>query len=101
MLAQICNEHIFNYENTIKQDKNIFMSTLNISRKLLNETLSIQNMLYYQFNDEDIYNRLSADYALNDNLHLLSGVDIFNGKKGIYSRYKNKSQIWIKTKYNF
>lgn len=42
------------------------MGTFRISKSLLNNTLSLQSFAYVDLTDGAIYNRLSADYALND-----------------------------------
>ncbi len=48
-----------------------------------------------------VFNRLSADYALNDQLHALVGYDYLHGDKGSFALYTHNSEVWIKLKYSF
>jgi hypothetical protein len=51
--------------------------------------------------DGGIYNRFSADYALNDQMHLMLGYDLFHADKGMFQMYAHNSEYWLKLKYNF
>jgi hypothetical protein len=77
------------------------MTTLNISKKLMNNNLSFSSFAYYDISNKSIFNRFSADYALNDQIHLLIGYDLFEGDEGIFANYKDNSEIWFKAKYSF
>lgn len=99
--AQFANNSILDYEDEINADEHNTISTLNVSYKMLNQTVELSNMTYYSFNDEDVYNKAEADYAFTDDLHILVGYDYFDGKKGVYGVYKNNSQLWLKAKFNF
>ena len=48
-----------------------------------------------------IYNRLSADYALNDQLHATLGYDFFHADRGSFTVYDNNSEVFLKLKYSF
>lgn len=48
-----------------------------------------------------VYDRVSADYAVNDQIHALIGYDFFRADKGMFVYYKNNSEVWIKLKYSF
>jgi hypothetical protein len=77
-------------------------TTLNISKDLLNQTLTLSSMLYLNLNDLDSFYRAKADYEISDGLHVILGADVFGGTRaGSYGQYQNNSQIWLKTKYSF
>ena len=48
-----------------------------------------------------VFNRLSADYALNDQLHAILGYDFFHADSGMFAVYKKNSELWVKLKYSF
>lgn len=101
VMAQFSNENIFDYQSYISQPKSLSLLTLNVSKKLLDSTLQIADFTYYDINNKGWFSRFFADYALNDNIHLLAGFDWFGGKSGIFGTYKDNSEVWIKAKYSF
>lgn len=48
-----------------------------------------------------VFNRLSADYALNDQLHTILGYDYFHADAGMFAVYKKNSELFVKLKYSF
>ncbi|MBC8526710.1 MAG: hypothetical protein H8D22_07615 [Candidatus Cloacimonetes bacterium] len=99
--AQLADDFILNYNNAIKNDEHTMLATLHISKKFLRQTLELSAMGYYGINDKDFFVRTGVDYALTDELHILSGIDIFGGNKGIFGQFDNNDEVWIKAKYNF
>jgi len=99
--AQITDSFIMNYDSKIETEEHKYISTLNISKKLLRSTLTITNLLYYDISENGTFNRLSADYALSDEFHLIGGFDVFTGSKGMFGSFSDNSQVWIKAKYSF
>ncbi len=98
---QFADDLILKYDEDLESDENNSVATLNISKKILRQTLGFSNMLYYGFNEKDIYDQIAMDYALTDELHLFCGMDIFAGNDGYFGKFKNNSQIWFKVKYGF
>ena len=88
-------------KKNIKGKQNSTMATFNISKKLLNNNLNLSSFAYYDISNKSVFNRFSADYALNDQIHFIVGYDLFAGDKGIFATYKDNSEIWIKAKYSF
>ncbi len=86
--------------NTINSLLGIDWMTFNISKNLLNSTLKLSNFTYSDL-DGGFFNRFSTDYSLSDQIHLLTGFDLFKGNKGMFSYYKDNSEMWIKAKYSF
>ena len=77
------------------------MGTLRISKSLINNTLSLQTFAYMDLSDGGIYNRFTADYALNDQMHVMLGYDLFHADKGMFKMYADNSEYWLKLKYSF
>ncbi len=101
VIAQATCETIMDHDERMANEAMEPMATLSISKDLLNDTLTLSNMLYYDLNDNEIYTRPKADYALTDAWHLMTGADIFCGDDGDFGAYRNNSQVWVKVKYSF
>ncbi len=81
--------------------RNSGLATLRISKDLFNNTLSLSSFAYVDVTGGGVYDRVSADYAVNDQIHALIGYDYFRADKGMFVYYKNNSEVWIKLKYSF
>ena len=102
VIAQLFSVHVLDYESCLSANRDEVSSTLHVSKDLLNETLTLSGMLYYSLNDQDTFFRAKADYEISDGLHLLTGADLFNGRRtGSYGKYADNSQLWAKVKYSF
>lgn len=98
---QFADDLILKYDEDLETDENNSVATLNISKKILRQTLGLSNMIYYGFNEKDIYDQIAIDYALTDELHLFCGADIFVGDDGYFGNYEDNTQMWFKVKYSF
>ena len=81
--------------------RNSGLATLRISKDLLRNTLALQSFAYIDVTNGGIYNRLSADYALNDQLHAILGYDYFHADRGSFTVYDHNSEVFVKLKYSF
>ena len=81
--------------------RNTGLATFRISKDLLHNALSLQSFAYIDVTNGGIFNRLNADYALNDQLHAILGYDYFHADKGMFTVYDKNSELWLKLKYNF
>jgi hypothetical protein len=99
--AQYSYKYIEDYNSSMSGNQHTHMGTFRISKSLLNNTLSLQSFAYMDLTDGGIYNRFSADYALNDQIHLMLGYDLFHADKGMFQMYAHNSEYWLKLKYNF
>lgn len=81
--------------------RNTGLATFRISKDLLRNTLALQSFAYIDVTNGGIYNRLSADYALNDQLHATLGYDYFHADRGSFTVYDNNSEVFLKLKYSF
>ncbi len=98
---QVANDAILDYNEELLQEKNTTLLTFNVSKNLLNSTLKLSDFIYVDLNNGGFFSRFSADYSLNDQIHLLVGYDHFDGDKGMFGVYKDNSEVWIKAKYSF
>ena len=101
IMAQLSSESILAYEAYIAQPNHSSLATLSVSKKLLNSTLHLSDFAYIDLNHGGWFNRFATEYALSDQIHLLTGYDWFGGNKGTFGIYKNNSEVWIKGKYSF
>lgn len=99
--GQLIGEHILGHEKVLHERAGSYMATLNVAKKLLRQTLTLSNMLYYRFNDHEFFDRLKVEYAVTDDLQLALGADLFQGAKGPFGRYTDNSQIWLRARYGF
>ena len=81
--------------------RNSGLATFRISKDLFHNTLALQSFAYIDVTNGGIYNRLSADYALNDQLHTTLGYDFFHADRGTFTVYDHNSELFLKLKYSF
>lgn len=101
IMVQYSHKYILDYDEVISTKKNTGLATFNISKKLLQTTLTLSSFTYYDVTNNGFYNRTSADYAITDQIHIMGGYDWFHGDKGPFAMYKNNSEYFMKFKYSF
>ena len=101
LTGQFSQKLILLWEDQLENPKNTMLATLGITRKLFRSTLSASAFGYIDLSNEGMFARTTLDYSLSDQIHLITGVDIFHGDAGIFGAYKNNSEFFIKAKYNF
>jgi hypothetical protein len=94
--AQYSHKYITSGDN-----RNSGLATFRISKELLHNTLALQSFAYVDVTNGGVYNRLSADYAINDQLHATIGYDYFHADRGMFTIYKKNSELFFKLKYSF
>lgn len=94
--AQYSHKYIASGNN-----RNSGLATLRISKELFHNTLALQSFAYVDVTNGGVYNRLSADYAINDQLHAIIGYDYFHADRGMFTIYKKNSELFFKLKYSF
>lgn len=99
--GQFSDEYILDYTNENALNEHTYISTIGISKKIIHSTLSLSSFGYIGLNEGDFFNRTSADYSLSDNIHVMVGYDWFHGESGVFGRYSNNTQAWVKAKYSF
>lgn len=83
------------------EHRNTGLATFRLSKELLHNTLTLQSFAYVDVTNGGIYNRLSGDYALNDQLHAIVGYDYFHADRGMFIVYDKNSEVFLKLKYSF
>jgi len=83
------------------EHRNTGLSTLRISKELFRNTLALQTFAYIDVTNGGVFNRLTADYALNDQLHTIIGYDCFHAHRGPFAVYHPNSELFLKLKYSF
>lgn len=101
IMAQYYHRLISDYEDSMTSDKNTAYATLSISKKILRSTLNLSTYAYVDLINEAVFDRTSADYSLTDQIHLMAGYDWFHGDNGMFSYYKNNSEVWVKARFSF
>jgi hypothetical protein len=99
--AQLSDDMIIGYQRDIKDEEHSWLGTLNISKTLARNTIELSSFTYLEMGKSGLFNRSSIDYALTDQMHFLSGIDIFHGDSGLFGQFRDNSEIWIKAKYSF
>lgn len=99
--AQYAHKSIASHSTLISSYKNSGTATIRIAKELLNNTLTVQTFAYIDVTCGGIYNRLSADYAITDQLHCIIGYDLFSADSGMFAMYDDNSEVWLRVKYNF
>lgn len=99
--GQLAGDLVVDYDSRLADDAHELVATLSVSKLLMRQTLTLSGMLYYDLDENEIYVRPKADYALTDDFHLLVGADVFGGDDGDFGKYRNNSQVWAKAKYSF
>lgn len=94
--AQYAHKYVASGEH-----RNSGLATFRISKDLLRNTLALQSFAYIDVTNGGVYNRLSADYAINDQLHATLGYDFFHADRGTFTVYDHNSEVFVKLKYSF
>lgn len=87
--------------NNITAYRHAGLATARVSKELLQNRLKLSTFAYVDIADGGVFNRLAASYALTDQVELTAGYDYFHGDKGLFSLFRNNSEVWGKMKYSF
>lgn len=99
--VQYSHKYISGSLRDISSYRNTGMATVRISKDLLHNTLNLSTFAYIDVTNGGVYNRLSADYALTDQIHAVLGYDLFHADSGQFAMYDRNSEVWMKLKYSF
>ncbi len=99
--AQLTGNIILNHDARLANDRHELTATLNISKKLLRQTLTLSNMVYWDMDENEMFDRVKAEYEVSDGFFLSVGADIFSGGDGKFGAYEKNSQVWGKARYSF
>ena len=99
--AQYCHKYTAGNLDGLSVYRNAGLATARISKELLRNMLKLSTFAYIDVANGGVFNRLSASYALNDQIELTAGYDFFHADKGKFQMYDRNSEIWAKMKYSF
>ena len=99
--GQVAGTKIIDHDSRISAGSHELIATLNISKKILRQTVTVSNMLYYDISAREYFDRFKVGWDASDSLNFSVGADIFEGDTGTYGRYEHNSQLWFKAKYSF
>jgi hypothetical protein len=73
------------------------VTTLRLTRLLMNQTLTLSGFLFYSPTDQDGYLRASAEYKWTDQLATTLGVNLFAGKEEhtFFGQFENNSNVYL------
>lgn len=95
-------EYIPDYKkNEISADEQTIYATLRLSKKFMNDLLTLSSFGYLDLMNEAVFNRFSLSYQVLDGLLINLGYDLFQGDKGMLAPYKNNSEVWAEAVYKF
>ncbi len=102
---QIYWEHILDYDNYIynqpswvkNRDENRLLTTIRLTRQLMNQNLILSWFMYYSPTDQDIYLRPNFRYKINDKWWVEGGVNVFIGNEPhtFFGQFMDNSNIYI------
>ncbi len=102
---EYAEQHILNHELGMFEPSVQRQIFIRGSKKVFREKLTLTGMVYFNPRVRDSLTRISGDYTPVDDLVFSLGLDVFTGgvggRRGNYSPYDDKDQIWARIKYYF
>lgn len=102
---QIYLEHMLDYDNykenqpfwVHNKDENRLLTTLRLTRQLMNQNLILSWFMYYSPTDQDFYIRPNVRYKINDKWWVEGGANVFIGNEPytFFGQFMENSNIYI------
>jgi len=85
------------------RDEVYHLLTSRVTKKLMDELLTLSGFVFYSPSDEDGYARGSVEYKYTDEIILAAGANIFGGdyEAGDFGQFKLNDNVWVKVTYGF
>jgi hypothetical protein len=108
--AQYYLEHMLDYDRHRKsmpvgldRDRNRHVTTLRLTKLLMNQNLRCSLFTYFSPSDRDVYMRPNVHYKASDNLALEVGSNIFFGDypDTFFGQFRNNTNIYVGVRYSF
>ena len=100
--VQIADEWIMNWRKCYAPDEHTPLASIIISKKFLNDNLTIKEQFYTYLHDGQTINRISAEYNFTDGLTGMVGFDyVSTDKDKKYAKYDNNTEVFFKLRYSF
>jgi hypothetical protein len=77
--------------------------TSRITKLMMDELLTLSGFVFYSPSDEDVYARLSASYKYSDEVSIMVGGNIFDGKhiSTEFGQFGKNDNVYLKLTYGF
>ncbi|MHC4147382.1 MAG: hypothetical protein ACYSUD_21745, partial [Planctomycetota bacterium] len=85
------------------RDRNRHLTTLRLTKLLMNQNLRCSLFTYYSPTDKDVYMRPNVNYKVSDNLTVEAGGNIFFGDypHTFFGQFRNNTNIYTSLRYSF
>ena len=85
------------------RDEDRHLLTLRLTKRALNQTLTLSLFTYYSPSDEDAYLRPIAKYKLTDNWLVTAGANLFYGREPhtFFGQFENNNNVYAGARYSF
>ncbi len=86
-----------------KRDEFRHLTTLRLTKLLMNQNLNLSLFTYYSPSDEDVYLRPIANYKASDNLSVEVGANIFCGDEPytFFGQFEDNTNAYLAVRYSF
>ena len=85
------------------RDRDRHLTTLRLTRLLMNQNLRISLFTYYSPSDKDVYMRPNVNYKVSDNMAIEVGSNIFFGgyPNTFFGQFRDNTNIYASLRYSF
>ncbi len=86
-----------------KRDEFRHLTTLRLTKLLMNQNLNLSLFTYYSPSDEDVYLRPIANYKASDNLSVEVGANFFCGDEPytFFGQFEDNTNAYLAVRYSF
>ncbi|MHC4430463.1 MAG: hypothetical protein ACYTBS_01360 [Planctomycetota bacterium] len=95
------------YKNSLTsgpaRDEYRHLTTLRLTKLLMNQNLRCSLFTYYSPSDKDVYMRPNVNYKVSDNLAVEAGANVFFGDypNTFFGQFQNNTNIYTSLRYSF
>ena len=85
------------------RDEHRHLTTLRLTKLLMNQNLRLSLFTYYSPSDKDVYMRPNANYKVSDNMAVELGGNIFFGDypNTFFGQFRDNTNIYAGLRYSF
>lgn len=85
------------------RDRDRHVTTLRLTRLLMNQNLQCSLFTYYSPSDKDVYMRPNVNYKVSDNLAMEIGGNVFFGDypNTFFGQFHNNTNVYLGMRYSF
>ena len=85
------------------RDEDRHLTTLRLTKLLMNQNLRLSLFTYYSHSDKDVYMRPNANYKVSDNMAVELGSNIFFGDypHTFFGQFRDNTNIYASLRYSF